>query len=291
MEESQPSLMSQEFKVGLMVVFAGIALMVAILFVNNFHFAASGYKARVNFRFLGDLKSNAPVEYAGGIKVGQVEDIHIINGQPEVDLRITEPHLQLRKDSQVCIYSAGLLGSRYVQISADLGKGAPLGPDDVLQGVDANNLDLTFSELGDVLESFEKMLGDPKAKESFLHSFENMNRMTDDLLVLTKESHAKIERMIDQLSRSSGDVTVIVASARKVSKNLEDLTKALNKQKITQSVTDLNNTLRIMSELSQDLHDGKGALGVLLKDQKVADDLKGLVEELKAHPWKILWKQ
>jgi phospholipid/cholesterol/gamma-HCH transport system substrate-binding protein len=82
-----------------------------------------------------------------------------------------------------------------------------------------------------------------------------------------------------------------MASAQKISKNLEDLTNALNKQEITESVKDLNNTLKVMNEVADDIHNGKGALGVLLKDEKMGDDIKTLVEELKAHPWKLLWKQ
>ena len=46
-----------------------------------------------------------------------------------------------------------------------------------------------------------------------------------------------------------------------------------------------------MNELTQDVHNGKGTIGALLKDDQMADDVKSLVEELKAHPWKLLWKK
>ncbi|HUO58303.1 MAG TPA: MlaD family protein [bacterium] len=280
-----------EFKVGLMTILALLTLMVALLFINNFQIGAGKRVATVSFKFLGDLKTNAPVQYAGGIKVGIVKDIRIGDNQALVDLLFTRDDFKLHKDSQVALYSAGLLGSRYVQIAADLGTGPELGPNDVLVGKDSNNLDLTFSELGDVLESFEKMMGDPVAKENFLHSFENMNKTTDQLLSLTIASRAKVERMIDDLSKSSGDVTKIVASAQKVSKSLEDLTSSLNKKDIESSVKNMTNTLKVMNQLTKDINDGKGVAGVLLKDDKAADDLRGLIEELKAHPWRLLWKK
>jgi phospholipid/cholesterol/gamma-HCH transport system substrate-binding protein len=280
-----------EFKVGLMTIVALLVLMVALLFINNFQIGAGGRVVTVSFNFLGDLKTNAPVEYAGGIKVGYVKDIRLGDNKALVDLQITNGDFMMKKDSQVALYSAGLLGSRYVQIAADLGVGPELEKGDVLVGKDSNNLDLTFSELGDVLESFEKMMGDPKAKENFLHSFNNMNKATDQLLALTIESRAKVDRIINELSRSSAQAPEIMASAQKISKNLENLTDALNKQQLTQSMKDMNNTLKVMNEVANDIHNGKGALGVLLKDQQVADDLKGLVMELKAHPWKLLWKQ
>jgi phospholipid/cholesterol/gamma-HCH transport system substrate-binding protein len=280
-----------EFKVGLLTVAALLTLMFSILFVSNFQFASSGYEVSATFNFLGDLKVNAPVEYAGGIKVGQVKDIHYANNKAVVDLVITEKDLKLHQDSLVALYSTGLLGSRYVQIGADLGTGPELKTGDVIEGKDANNLDKTFSELGDVMESFEQMMGDPKTKESFLHSFDNMNKATDQLLALTIASRAKIEKMIDQMSQSSNQVPEIMASAQKVSKNLENLTDALNKQEISQSMKNLDNTLKIMNEVANDIHDGKGAVGVLLKDEQMGDDIKSLVEELKAHPWRLLWKK
>jgi phospholipid/cholesterol/gamma-HCH transport system substrate-binding protein len=282
---------SLEFKVGLMTILALLTLMVALLFINNFQFGAGGRVVTVSFNFLGDLKTNAPVEYAGGIKVGFVKDIRVGNNQALADLLIIQKNFNLRKDSQVALYSAGLLGSRYVQIDADLGKGPELEKGDVLVGKDSNNLDLTFSELGDVMESFERMMGDPKAKENFLHSFDNMNKTTDELLQLTIRSRVKVERMIDDLSKSSGDVTKIVASAQKVSANLEMLTGSLKKKDVDRTMKNLTNTLNVMNDLANDLKDGKGTIGVLMQDQQMADDIKGLVEELKAHPWKLLWKK
>jgi phospholipid/cholesterol/gamma-HCH transport system substrate-binding protein len=283
--------MTPEFKVGLLTVAALFTLMFSILFVSNFHFSPGGYQVSATFNFLGDLKVNAPVEYAGGIRVGQVKDIRYANNKAVVDILITEKDFKLHQDSLVALYSTGLLGSRYVQIGADLGSGPELKTGDMIVGKDANNLDQTFSQLGDVMESFEKMMGDPAAKESFLHSFDNLNKMTDQMLIMTVQSRVKVEKMIDDLSKSSGDVTQIVANARKVSNSLAALTGALNQQQITQSVKDLNHTLSVMNGVANDIQNGKGALGVLLKDQQMGDDIKDLVEELKAHPWRLLWKK
>ena len=282
---------SNEFKVGLMTLTALILLMVSILFVNNFRFSGGGHTYTILFNFLGDLKEDAPVKYAGGIDVGQVRRIRSQDGKAAVDLLITAPWLRLRKDSEVCIYSTSLLGTKYVQITADLGKDEELKRGETLEGVDSNNLDQTFHRLGEVLESFHAMMGDPKAKENFLKSFENMNKMTANLLEVTVQSRAKLEKLIDDLSRSGADVTQIVTSAKEASRTLQDLTKALNKKDIEQTVQNLNTTMRVMSQLAKDIDAGKGAAGVLLKDEKVGQDLKTLVEELKAHPWRLLWKK
>lgn len=282
---------SLEFKVGFMTIMAFVVLMVSVLFVNNFNFRGGGNIYTASFNFLGDLKSGAPVMYAGGINVGQVRDIRLLNGKAAVDILITQPNFKLKKDSQVAIYSTSLLGTKYVQIDANLGSGDELKPGDVLEGHDANNLDQTFSQLGDVMESFEKMMGDPAAKENFLHSFENMNKATDNLLALSISSREKIDQMLVNLSKSSASVPDLVATAERVSKNLDGLIGALNKKDITETMKDMKETMKTMNELTQNIHNGKGAVGVLLSDDQMGDDIKSLVEELKAHPWKLLWKK
>lgn len=280
-----------EFKVGLLTLVSLLVLMFAILFVGNFRLGTGGRAYTVVFSFLGDLKDDAPVMYAGGIDVGRVDRIRFHEGRAAVDLRITHPDLRLRKDSEVAIYSTSMLGSKYVQIGADLGREEELKPGEVLVGKDSNNLDKTFAQLGDVMESFQKVLGDPKAQENFLKSFENMNKTTENLLALTVQSRTKVEKLIGELSRSGADVGKIVTSARKVSKSLEELTSALDKKDVDRAMKDMSNTLRVMSQLAKDIEDGKGAAGVLLKDEKMGQDIKALVSELKAHPWKLLWKK
>src|SRR5258708_8667603 len=118
--------MTSEFKVGLFTTAALLVLMFSILFVSNFRFTPGGYVVSATFAFLGDLKVNAAVEYAGGIRVGEVKNIRYANNKALVDLLITEKNFKLRQDSLVALYSTGLLGSRYVEIGADLGEGPEL---------------------------------------------------------------------------------------------------------------------------------------------------------------------
>ena len=104
------SMWTAEFKVGFMTISALLVLMFAILFVKNFSFSPSGYTVTVTFNFLGDLRPDAPVKYAGGIDVGKVNDIRIREGKAVCDLLITMKDFKLRKDSIVTIYTAGMLG-------------------------------------------------------------------------------------------------------------------------------------------------------------------------------------
>ena len=280
-----------EFKVGAMTLIALCVLVFAILFLSNFSFSAGSYMVTADFNFLGGLKENAPIRYAGGIEVGRVKAIRPDNGKAAVDMLITQKNFKLRTDSLVALYGDGLLGSRYVEIDANLGTGDELKSGGVLEGKDANNLDKTFSQLGDVMETFEQMMGNPKSKASILAAFDNLNKTSEALLDLTDTSRDKITVILSNLSNSSGQVNKIVNSVSSISQSLATLSSTLDKKDINASIKNLNATLITVNQLAQDVHSGKGAIGVLLEDPQTAEDLKGLVEELKAHPWKLLWKK
>jgi phospholipid/cholesterol/gamma-HCH transport system substrate-binding protein len=282
---------SLEFKVGLMTLLGILILTGAILFVNHFNFKGGGKIYTASFNFLGDLRVNSPVKYAGSIEVGRVKNIRFYNGKVAVDLLITQPDFKLKTDSKIDIYSTSLLGTKYVEVEANLGSGDELKPGEVIVGRDSNNLDQTFSQLGDVMETFEKMMGDPKAQESILRTFDNMNQATANMLALSVTSREKINKMLEDLSKSSAAAPELMASAQKLSKNLDGLISALNKKDVAETMKNVKQTMKTMNELTQNIHDGKGTIGVLMSDETMADDVKALVEELKAHPWKLLWKK
>ena len=108
---------------------------------------------------------------------------------------------------------------------------------------------------------------------------------------MTDTSRDKISTILSNLSNSSGQVGKIVNSVSSISTSLATLSSTLDKKDINTSIKNLNSTLITVNQLAQDVHSGKGAIGVLLEDPQTAEDLKGLVEELKAHPWKLLWKK
>jgi len=62
-----------------------------------------------------------------------------------------------------------------------------------------------------------------------------------------------------------------IARYEKASESMEDIATRANK-------------------LLKEIDEGKGSVGGLVKDDQVYKDLKALVADLKAHPWKVLWK-
>lgn len=265
--------------------------MVAILFIADVHWPGSGYRVTATFTYLGDLRVNAPVKYAGGIQVGKVEAIRPMDGKAGVDLLITQKDFKLRSDSYVVIYTAGMLGEKYVAIGSNLGHGEELKPGAVIEGTDPTNLDESLITFGRLMATLNDVLGTKEAKQSITRSFKNAADTTEELAQATRDARLKVNHILDDLVKSGHDVQTVTHSVQSLAKNVDELTRTLDKKDLNEAIRNLNLTLISLQEVAKNVNAGQGAAGVLLKDDKVAQDLRDLIEDLKQHPWKLLWKK
>lgn len=280
-----------ELRVGVATSAALLVLMVSLLFVANVSLPGSGYRVTATFTYLGDLRVNAPVKYAGGIPVGKVEKIRVLDGKAAVDLLITQKDFRLRKDSYVVIYTEGMLGSKYVAIGTDLGHGEFLKPHEVIEGTDPTNLDESLITFGRLMATLNDVLGTPEAKSSIARSFSNMADTTENLAQATRDARIQINHILTDLSKSGQDVQTVTHSVQSLAKNIDELTRTLDKKDLNEAIRNLNLTMQSLQEVAKTVNAGQGAAGVLLKDEKVAKDVRDLVEDLRQHPWKLLWKK
>jgi phospholipid/cholesterol/gamma-HCH transport system substrate-binding protein len=75
-----------------------------------------GYPVYAVFSDTGGLRVGAPVVIAG-VEVGRVDSIGLQDYEARVGLRI-EPGLQLHEDAIISVKTRGLIGEKYIQISA-----------------------------------------------------------------------------------------------------------------------------------------------------------------------------
>lgn len=279
-----------ELKVGLLTTAALLVLMGGLFFISDIRLT-SGVRYLVSFNYLADLKDNALVKYAGGIEVGKVDRIFPREGRAIVELLVTDRSIRLRRDSEVVIYTAGLLGEKYVYIDADLGTGPELAKGEVLPGVDPPNLDQFFIQMGRFIDTVDRVLGDPKARASIQQSFDNFEKAASDLAVITAESRVQIRKVLADLSRTTGNADSVVASVQKLARSVDEISASLDKKDLNGAIRSFHRTMASLDSLALDVQKGKGTLGVLVKDEQVAKDLKALIEDLRRHPWKLLWKK
>jgi phospholipid/cholesterol/gamma-HCH transport system substrate-binding protein len=145
-----------ELVVGLFVLAGIAALMVmAVQWSNLGASRVSGYEIAARFDNVGGLTEKSPVKLAG-ITIGRIESIelHPETFQAEVRMVIDDDYDNLPVDSFANIYTSGLLGAQYVEIS-------PGGALETLE--DGDRITMTQSAI--ILESVVSRFLFDKARE------------------------------------------------------------------------------------------------------------------------------
>ena len=108
---------SIEIGTGLFVLlgFAALFFMATQISSHGLEFGRHDYHLSANFDNVGGLKAGAPVSI-GGVTIGRVEtiDYDSTSYKAVVHLAINQRYDHIPNDSDVAIYTAGLLGGHYV---------------------------------------------------------------------------------------------------------------------------------------------------------------------------------
>lgn len=110
-----------EILVGLFVAAGLAALFMLAMKVSNLNVYSNdeGYEVVAHFDDISGLKVRSPVSMAG-VRIGQVSDISFDGTTFEaiVKMRIESQYNTLPKDTSAAIYTAGLLGEKYIGLEA-----------------------------------------------------------------------------------------------------------------------------------------------------------------------------
>ncbi len=130
--------------VGLFVLL-GVAAVLALTFYvggKGWGTAHDTYRVSANFAGIGSLKKDAPVKMVG-IEIGRVRDIQLYDDQGEYKAKVLmdiHKGVKLPQDSQVMVYTSGLLGAQFIGIN---------------QGVDAEHVVADGGELKDTEQAMQ----------------------------------------------------------------------------------------------------------------------------------------
>lgn len=272
--------------VGIVVLYAGLQFLKGIsLYSNDDTYYAS-------FNDISGLSPSCAV-YANGFRIGVVKDIKFSYGADDSDIVVelgVDKRMQIPAGSKAEIES-DMLGNVKLNIVLAANSGQKIAPGDTICGNQETGL---MGKVGAMLPTIEKIL--PKldsilaninaltADPALANSLHNINRITDDLTVTTKQLNTLMAGV-------NARVPSMMAKADATLDNTQKLTANLNAIDVAATMAKVNSTLDNVEELTSSLANKEGTIGLLLRDPSLywnltntMRDADSLMIDLKAHP-------
>lgn len=285
-------------------IFSGVAIFLAFvififgfLFLKNTAFKGNRNSLFVTFKDVTGLEPNDVVNVAG-LKVGQVEDFQLKDLTVTVEIRVDED-IALPKDSRVQIKSLGMVGEKFIEIIP--GESTEILQDGAfLEGSNSGDFsDLTGSvdglieqteQLFDQLRNIITTVFDQTTQKDLKESLSNLNKIST---TLAKNSD-RMEQALANIENLSSNLNEIIIERRnKVETSIDNVYNASNR--FDTLATKMENSLTSMETLLSKIENQEGAVGKVILNNELYDDLRGLtgelqglVQDLKKRPQKYL---
>jgi phospholipid/cholesterol/gamma-HCH transport system substrate-binding protein len=308
-----------EIKVGALLVAALVSGAGLLALMGELPFGRGGARLRVLLEHTGNVVRGAPVKL-GGVVVGKVDRIALdperrgTDGRPlpvELELAIdSRIYAALHQDAEVSVATVGPLGEAYLEVSSGSAGAAKLPPDATLRGNEVPRFDVLMARAARFSELAEKLLGeDPRAISELAGSVASLTRNVDGIL---SENRAELRSLLVEASAAVRDLRAaaammkselppVTAEAKAALGGLAKLSSGLTAEdgarvrKALESVAGASAKLDSLAQRGDQLlariESGQGTVGAAIKDPQLYDDLRALLSDLRAHPWKLLWKK
>ena len=289
---------SVELGVGLAVITAALILFFGIIWIKDYSFNLKRYECRALFPNIGSLATGDLVRVLG-VKKGEVISIDLSGDEVLVTFTLTED-VRLQNDAIITVKNLGLMGERFIDInpgSSDI----PLDRSVPVQGYYDTGISEVMGMMGQIIVEmrqlisiFESAVGAEEGGTSLKNIIADMEKIANDLRELTENNKEKIGRTVDDFSMASNRLRNFV---EKNESKFTDIVDNLDKssRRFNESGANIDSISIALKELVNNLKNGEGTLGRVMKDDilyekllKTTSNLDSLITDLKENPKKYM---
>lgn len=275
-----------EIKVGLFVFIAILALGYMSLQVGSGSlFKDKAYDLVVIFDNVTGLKEGAPVEVAG-IEVGLVKSISLDQDRAKLVLAIRDG-VKLRADVAASIKSRGVLGDKFVELHGG-SEGFPhLESGQAIQRSDRSaDLELLFQKVGQIADdigavakSVANVMGGPEGERDLRLTFHSLRDLSVGLNQMVQANMESVNLVVENLREFSGDLREVSGG------NKQSIGVIIENFEVASA--QLRTTLDRMGSVLEKIDSGQGAVGALVNDPEMGENLKQTMASLESVAGKI----
>ena len=292
-----------EIKVGLLVMISFILFVIGIFVVSDVRSLWDKKKTLVIlFQYADGITAGSPVWYAG-FEVGGVKNIRIAPGVADriaITVRIS-PDARVKKDSRAEIRSLGMMGAKYVEISPGSPESAELASGDVLEGKSPASLSEIIETGGKVATGLVELVQEAKELVSEVrneYTIKETIQNANALLIQVREHTVDLGPIMKNIRQVSGQGgKEFVSLVKEVRDTNRDVQKRLGSIE-TELTRTLGQAGRGFSEAEQAVKGFRSILdsnedniaSILSHLNETSRHLEALSEDIRLHPWKVVWK-
>ncbi len=292
-----------EIKVGLLVSISFILFVIGIFVVSDIRSLWDKKKTLVLlFQYADGITKGSPVWYAG-YEVGAVNDIRIAQGTADriaLTIRIA-PEARVRKDSRCEIRSLGMMGAKYVEITPGSPDSPELATGEVLEGRSPSSLSEIFetgqkvaSSLVELVQESQNLVHEVRTEYSLKDTIKNANSLLNHAREQVGELGPAL-KTARQVSADGGkELVALMKELRETNKDLQrrvqNVEGALTKTvgQAGQGFAAAEGTVKGVNSILASSEDDIAS--VLQHLNETSRNLAALSEDLRDHPWKVVWK-
>jgi phospholipid/cholesterol/gamma-HCH transport system substrate-binding protein len=299
MVDVRKQLQWSKLKVGSVITLALIVLIMAVFFAGNIgDLFARKVELKATFRDVGGLRKGAPV-WLFGTEIGAVEGIHL---NPTygivVNMSINRSALPyIKKNSNASVLTMGLLGDKYVEISAGSPSAELIKPQEMIQGVAQIELQdvvktgaVTIQTMTEFIKKLEGLVSKIEAGEGTFAKF-----FTDPSVYnnLNKTAHS-LSLVAEELRTSQGTLRMLIddpalyKKVMTVASNLEETTRMIKESsgtlkrlvedpaiynKIEEAASHIESLSAKLETFGTKMGESQGTLKKLIEDPSLYEDL------------------
>ncbi len=314
-----------EIKVGAFVIIATLIIAIMSIAFGKVKFGEADIY-HVGFRIINaeGIAVDTNVLYKG-IKVGKVDSVTLEADDIVIKLSVYENY-QIPKGISIATRQSGLVGSKFVELVPDPNSN-PYDFIEANQTYDGKqaivSLDAVMAEVGvlssevtKLVSSLNEVFSSEDGKASLTNSLKNVEMITknlDDILEYNEESIGIMVKNIEQLTtavnhlvaNNSDNIDQSLENIAAISEDMKVITESLeylmanNQGDIDETIKNINSisekvdtSLADINNITKDINEGKGTLGMLVNDNTTKENIQEVVQSLSAmtdklNEWKL----
>lgn len=269
----------KETVVGIFLFIAMLALILLTYFADDEHKIFGKKPVRIyraRFTSVAGLREKDPV-YLSGMKVGNIVKTEFVDADGKTMVEVTfnvETRFPVREDTDARIQMTSLMGGKMLSLSPGTPGKPDLKPGSLVKTQDTLDID---SLIASATQAFTSVGGAvDEVRPTLAKTVSNIERITEGI------DADRVKEIVDNIHKAADNFRQV---SEKVNTGEGTVARLINDAQlgadIKKAASDLSATLEDARKLMADVGEGKGALGVLLKDPETADRVKQIVADVR----------